>query len=107
MAKKHEVFKKGIFVSKAVNPEGILPNPAWFISYPRIFTRDGHIIVYIHGDNINSIGEIELTDGEKLMYRHWVRDNYAPLEKIHGNWHPFIQRTCVNKNLKYLKDKLK
>ena len=56
MAKKHEVFKKGIFVSKSVNPEGILPNPAWFISYPRIFTRDGHIIVYIHGDNIKSIG---------------------------------------------------
>ena len=103
MAKKHDVFKKGICVTKAVNPKGMFPNPAWFKQYPRIFTKDGYILVDVFNRSNDMLLPNALTNGEKIMYSHWVRDNYSPLDNINGKWHPFIQRECVNANIKHLK----
>ena len=37
----------------------------------------------------------QLTEEEKVEYRNWARDNYAPLDEIKGIWHPVVQEECV------------
>tara|TARA_R110002020_G_scaffold157834_1_gene340852 strand:+ start:1005 stop:1349 length:345 start_codon:yes stop_codon:yes gene_type:complete len=109
MAKpRNEIWLKGRCVTKAVNPEhGMFPNSELFKMYPRIFTRDGYIITSTNLVDRSARLPNKLVDKEQWMYSHWVRDNYSPFNNIGGHLHPYIQRECVNVNIKALKEKLK
>ena len=105
---KHEIWLKGRCVTKAVNPEhGMFPNSELFKMYPRIFNREGYIITSTALVDPSARLPNKLVDKERWMYWHWVRDNYSPFSNIGGHLHPYIQRECVNVNIRNLKEKLK
>jgi len=105
---KNDIYLKGRCVTKAVNPEhGMFPNPQYFKLHPRIFTKEGYLVTHAAFIDRNIWLPNKLNQQEQWMYWHWVRDNYKPLDKIDGTHHPYIQRECVNVNIKHLKEKIK
>ena len=109
MAKpKNDIYLKGHCVTKAVNPEhGMFPNSELFKMYPRIFTRDGYLKTITPLVDRSAWLPSKLNQQEEWMYWHWVRDNYKPFNNINGDLHPYVQRECVNVNIRKVKEKLK
>ena len=105
---RNEIWLKGRCVTKAVNPEhGMYPNSALFKMYPRIITKDGYLKTVTPLVDRSAWLPNKLNQQEQWMYWHWVRDNYSPFSRIGGHLHPYIQRECVNVNIRNLKEKLK